>query len=45
MKHGYKLDGNGITYDCKSVIPGLKVTVDNDLLIWLVKEIWRILED
>lgn len=39
MKRGYKLDGKGITYDCKSVIPGHNVMVDDDLLIWLIKEI------
>lgn len=39
MKRGYKLDGNGITYNCESAIPGHKVMVDDDLLIWLIKEI------
>lgn len=39
MNRGYKLDGNGMTYDAKQVVPGTNVMVDDDLLIWLIKEL------
>ena len=39
MNRGYKLDGNGITYASQPVVPGTKVIVDDDLLIWMVKDL------
>lgn len=39
MNRGYKLDGNGITYASKPVLPGTKVIVDDDLLILMVKNL------
>lgn len=35
---GYAPDGHGITYHHKSVIPGEKYPVDDDLILWLTKE-------
>ncbi|TJY43846.1 GNAT family N-acetyltransferase [Cohnella pontilimi] len=36
---GYILDGNGMSYKNVQVIPGQTVMVDDDLLIYLVKEL------
>jgi len=36
---GYIMDGKGMTYKNKQVIPGQSVIVDDDLLIYLVKEL------
>ncbi len=37
VRKGYIPDGNGITYKNKSVVPGEKVIVNDELLLWLVK--------
>lgn len=42
MNRGYKFDGNGMTYNTKPVIPGTSVIVDDDLLIWMIKELGHI---
>ncbi|WMT38901.1 GNAT family N-acetyltransferase [Paenibacillus sp. D2_2] len=39
MSRGYIADGNGITYDNVPVIPGKPVVVDDELLIYLVKDL------
>ncbi len=39
MKLGYSLDGSGITYDFQKVIPGTMVKIDDELLIWLTKQL------
>lgn len=39
IKRGYIPDGNGITYNCRTVIPGGTVQVDDDLVLWFVKSI------
>ena len=36
---GYRPDGEGITYKYVPVIPGEKYPVDDDLILWLVKEL------
>jgi 8-oxo-dGTP pyrophosphatase MutT (NUDIX family)/ribosomal protein S18 acetylase RimI-like enzyme len=36
---GYQPDGHGVTYQCRPVIPGEKYTVDDDLIVWLVKNL------
>jgi GNAT superfamily N-acetyltransferase len=36
---GYRPDGNGITYAGKFVVPGERVSLDDDLVLWLVKAI------
>ncbi len=36
---GYVLDGRGITYNNVPVIPGNSVIVDDDLLLYLVKDL------
>ena len=38
-KRGYVLDGNGITYQNVEVEPGKQVSVDDELLLYLVKEL------
>ncbi len=38
---GYRPDGNGITYHYKPVAPGSRVVVDDDLCLWLTKNISR----
>lgn len=38
-KRGYKMDGRGIVYRNREVKPGEQVTVDDDLLIYLVKSL------
>lgn len=38
-KLGYVPDGHGITYDDAPVRPGATVTVDDALLLWLVREL------
>lgn len=38
-KRGYTMDGKGIVYKNKQVKPGNSVIVDDDLLIYLVKEL------
>ena len=35
---GYIPDGNGITYNNEQITPGEKVIVDDELLLWLVKQ-------
>ncbi len=37
IKRGYMPDGNGITYNYQSITPGNKVSLDDDLILWLVK--------
>jgi GNAT superfamily N-acetyltransferase len=39
---GYRPDGNGITYLGKFVAPGERVSLDDDLVLWLVKAIWSV---
>jgi RimJ/RimL family protein N-acetyltransferase len=39
FKLGYVPDGNGITYQNKSVIPGDQYAVDDNLLMWLTKNL------
>jgi len=39
FKLGYCPDGNGITYNYKKVPPGKTATVDDDLCLWLTKNI------
>lgn len=34
---GYCPDGEGISYQCASVVPGEKYPVDDDLILWLLK--------
>ena len=36
---GYRPDGNGIMYQDKSVFPGTTVPVDDDLALYLVKNL------
>jgi len=36
---GYKPDGEGITYKHTAVIPGNKYPVDDDLILWLAKDL------
>ncbi|WP_025685680.1 GNAT family N-acetyltransferase [Paenibacillus maysiensis] len=38
-KRGYVMDGKGIVYRNIQVIPGEQVTVDDDLLMYLIKEL------
>ena len=38
IRKGYVPDANGITYKNRSVTPGEKVVVDDELLLWLVKQ-------
>ncbi|WP_275693088.1 hypothetical protein [Devosia lacusdianchii] len=37
MALGYLPDGRGITYNGNPVTPGGSVSVDDDLVLWLVK--------
>lgn len=39
-KRGYVMDGKGMTYKNNQVQPGQPVMVDDDLLIYLVKELY-----
>jgi GNAT superfamily N-acetyltransferase len=36
---GYVLDGNGVSYKNSSVEPGSLVTVDDDLVIWMLRDL------
>jgi GNAT superfamily N-acetyltransferase len=36
---GYVLDGAGVSYKNASVEPGAQVTVDDDLVIWLLRDL------
>ncbi|MDB2415473.1 GNAT family N-acetyltransferase [Rickettsiales bacterium] len=38
VKRGYIPDGNGITYEHKTVLPGETAILDDDLILWMVKE-------
>lgn len=38
-KQEYVPDGKGITYNYQSVIPGEKYSVDDNLILWLTKEL------
>ncbi|MCM3782402.1 GNAT family N-acetyltransferase [Neobacillus mesonae] len=38
-KRGYVMDGNGLTYNNQQVEPGKSVMVDDELLIYLIKEL------
>jgi hypothetical protein len=38
-KMGYIPDGTGISYQNKPVIPGNQYAVDDDLLMWLTKNL------
>lgn len=40
MSRGYVADGNGMTYKNVPVIPGKSVVVDDELVIYLVKDLW-----
>ena len=40
---GYKPDGQGITYHYKSVVPGKQYTVDDDLILWLIKTLGNVI--
>lgn len=37
VKHGYSPDGNGITYNYQTVSPGTSVRLDDDLILWFIK--------
>ena len=37
MRLGYVLDGHGATYNCVPLTGGSPVTVDDDLVLWMVK--------
>ena len=39
LSSGYLPDGNGITYDYKTVNPGKTARVDDELCLWLVKSL------
>ncbi|KTC84496.1 GNAT family N-acetyltransferase [Legionella brunensis] len=39
IKRGYLPDGLGITYNYKSIEPGKKVTLDDDLILWFTKKL------
>ena len=39
IKKGYTPDGNGVTYNYLSVIPGDSTPVDDDLVLWFTKNI------
>ena len=39
IKKGYIPDGQGVTYDYKSVIPGKSALVDDDLVLWFTKKL------
>ncbi len=39
VKLGYMLDGNGPTYRCKALEYGEQVKVDDDLLLWMTKNL------
>jgi len=39
FKLGYCPDGEGISYQCAPVVPGEKYPVDDDLVLWLFKQI------
>eukprot|EP00792_Barthelona_sp_PAP020_P000405 TRINITY_DN10637_c0_g1_i1.p1 TRINITY_DN10637_c0_g1~~TRINITY_DN10637_c0_g1_i1.p1 ORF type:complete len:75 (-),score=8.61 TRINITY_DN10637_c0_g1_i1:232-456(-) len=41
VKRGYVLDGNGIVYKNEQVVPGSQVTVDDDLLLYLIKPLFE----
>lgn len=38
VKRGYIPDGKGITYEHKTVLPGETAILDDDLILWMVKE-------
>ncbi|MNI79537.1 hypothetical protein D3C73_1359990 [compost metagenome] len=38
-KRGYVMDGKGITYKNVQVVPGQPVMVDDELLLYLVKDL------
>lgn len=37
VKHGYKPDGQGVTYDYQTVEPGKSICLDDDLVLWFTK--------
>ena len=39
IKQGYIPDGSGVTYDYKPVEPGRDVKLDDDLILWFLKEL------
>lgn len=39
IKHGYVPDGKGITYNCQPVPAGNEVKLDDDLILWMTKEL------
>jgi GNAT superfamily N-acetyltransferase len=39
IRHGYVPDGNGVTYDYQSVIPGNTYPLDDDLVLWFTKKL------
>ncbi|MBJ7448746.1 MAG: GNAT family N-acetyltransferase [Parachlamydiales bacterium] len=41
VRMGYVPDGNGITYNYQQVTPGSSYTLDDDLIIWLKKDLGK----
>jgi len=39
VNSGYIPDGNGVTYDYQTVVPGASVILDDDLVLWFTKAI------
>lgn len=39
VKRGYVPDGLGVTYKYKDIKPGAKVDLDDDLVLWFIKEL------
>lgn len=39
VQMGYMPDGKGVTYKCRPVIPGDSYPIDDDLIIWLKKDL------
>lgn len=38
VNRNYIPDGRGITYNCKTVLPGEQVILDDDLVLWFTKK-------
>lgn len=38
---GYRPDGQGVTYQHRPVAPGSKVQMDDDLVLWMTKDLIR----
>ena len=39
VNRNYIPDGRGITYNCKTVLPGEQVILDDELVLWYTKEV------